>query len=219
MEEKSSRAERRSGELKNTRLSASEEISREEENLALLKSEWEHSKKELDETGSHLSDVMTRRSSIGSTIGAFSKELEELAEKKEALEGEAEALGLEKLDCEQKLASLRHLEGEIKSEFTSAAKEKEEIDSRLYDRRVEHEKKLGELRALEGRKKDCVSRMEALNRIQSNYEWLPDATRKFVVERKQRGVLGVVSDFRFRSEKLRKSGRGGLRGETQLDSG
>ena len=195
MEEKSSRAERRSGELKNTRLSASEEISREEENLALLKSEWEHSKKELDETGSHLSDVMTRRSSIGSTIGAFSKELEELAEKKEALEGEAEALGLEKLDCEQKLASLRHLEGEIKSEFTSAAKEKEEIDSRLYDRRVEHEKKLGELRALEGRKKDCVSRMEALNRIQSNYEWLPDATRKFVVERKQRGVLGVVSDF------------------------
>jgi chromosome segregation protein len=195
MEEKSSHAERRSGELKNTRLSASEEISREEENLALLKSEWEHSKKELDETGNHLSDVMTRRSSIGSTIGAFSKELEELAEKKEALDGEAEALGLEKLDCEQKLASLRRLEGEIKSEFTSAAKEKEEIDSRLYDLRVEHEKKLGELRALEGRKKDCVSRTEALNRIQSNYEWLPDATRKFVVERKQRGVLGVVSDF------------------------
>ena len=195
MEEKSSHAERQSGELKNTRLSASEEISREEENLALLKSEWERSKKELDETGNHLSDVMTRRSSIGSTIGAFSKELEELAEKKEAFDGEVSALGLEKLDCEQKLASLRRLEGEIKSEFTSAAKEKEEIDSRLYDLRVEHEKKLGELRALEGRKKDCVSRTEALNRIQSNYEWLPDATRKFVVERKQRGVLGVVSDF------------------------
>ena len=195
MEAKSSRAECRSGELKNTRLSASEEISREERNLAALKSEWERGKKELEETGELVSDVMTRRSSLGSTIGAFSEELEELAEKKAALDGEASALGLEKLECESLLASLRHREGEIKSEFTSAAKEKEEVDSRLYDLRVEYEKKLGELRGLEGRKKDCVSRMEALNKIQSNYEWLPDATRKFVLERKQRGVLGVVSDF------------------------
>lgn len=195
MEEKSSRAGRQSEELKNTRLSASEEISREEQNLVTLKSEWERSKKELEETAELVSDVMTRRSSLGSTIGAFSKELEELAEKKEALEGEASALGLEKLECERRLASLRRREGEIKDEFTSATKEKEEIDSRLYDLRVEHEKKLGELRGLEGRKKDCVSRVEALNKIQSNYEWLPDATRKFVLERKQRGVLGVVSDF------------------------
>ena len=195
MEAKSSRAEHQSGELRNTRLSASEEISREENNLASLKSEWERGKKELEETGNLLSDVMTRRSSLGSTIGAFSEELEELAEKKEALDGEVSALGLEKLECENRLASLRRREGEIKNEFTSAAKEKEEVDSRLYDLRVEHEKKLGELRGLEGRKKDCVSRMEALNKIQSNYEWLPDATRKFVLERKQRGVLGVVSDF------------------------
>jgi len=195
MEAKSSRAERQSGELKSSRLSASEEISREEQNLAALKSEWERSKKELEETGNHLSDVMTRRSSIGSTVGAFSKELEELSEKKDALDGELSALEVERLEYEQKLASLLRREGEIKSEFTSSAKEKEEIDSRLYDLRVEHEKKLGELRSLEGRKKDCASRMEALNRIQSNYEWLPDATRKFVLERKQRGVLGVVSDF------------------------
>lgn len=195
MEAKSSRAERQSGELKTIRLSASEEISREEQNVAALKSEWEQSKKKLEETGDHLSDVMTRRSSIGSTIGAFSKELEELAEKEEMLNGEASALGLEKIEHEKKLASLRLREGEIKSEFTSSVKEKEEIDSRLYDLRVEHERKLGELRGFEGRKKDCVSRMEALNRIQSNYEWLPDATRKFVLERKQRGVLGVVSDF------------------------
>ena len=195
MEEKSSRAGRQSEELKNTRLSASEEISHEEQNLVTLKSEWERSKKELEETAELVSDVMTRRSSLGSTIGAFSKELEELEEKKEALEGEASALGLEKLECDRRLASLRRREGEIKDEFTSATKEKEEIDSRLYDLRVEHEKKLGELRGLEGRKKDCVSRVEALNKIQSNYEWLPDATRNFVLERKQRGVLGVVSDF------------------------
>ncbi len=195
MEERSSRAGVQSAALKNTRLSASEEISREEQNLVTLKSEWERDKKELEETADLVSDVMTRRSSLGSTIGAFSKELEELEEKKEALEGEASALGLEKLECEKRLASLRRREGEIKDEFTSATKEKEEIDSRLYDLRVEREKKLGELRGLEGRKKDCVSRVEALNKIQSNYEWLPDATRKFVLERKQRGVLGVVSDF------------------------
>ena len=60
MEAKSSRAERQSGELKSSRLSASEEILREEQNLAALKSEWERSKKELEETGNHLSDVMTR---------------------------------------------------------------------------------------------------------------------------------------------------------------
>lgn len=195
MEAKSTRAERRSGELKSTRLSASEEISRGENDLAALKSEWERSKRELEETGNLVSDVMTRRSSLGSTIGAFSEELEELAEKKEVLDEEVSALGFEKLECESRLASLRLREDEIKNEFTSAAKEKEEVDSRLYDLRVEHEKKLGELRGLEGRKKDCVSRMEALNKIQSNYEWLPDAARKFVLERKQRGVLGVVSDF------------------------
>ncbi len=195
MEEKSSRAERQSEELKNTRLSASEEILRDEQNLATLKSEWNQSKKELEETGTLISDVMTRRSSLGSTIGAFSKELEELAEKKKELETEVSTLGLEKLEYESKLDSLRCREGEIKNEFTSATKEKEELDSRLYDLRIEYEGKLGELRGLEGRQKDCVSRMEALKKIQSNYEWLPDVTRKFVLERKQKGVLGVVSDF------------------------
>ncbi len=195
MEEKSSRAGRRSGELKNTRLSASEEISREEHNLVAMKSQWEQSRKELEETAELVSDLMTRRSSLGSTIGAFSKELEELAEKKQALEEETSVLGLEKLECERMLDILRRREGEIKEEFTSASKEKRQIDSRLYDIRVECEKKLGELKALEGSRKDCVSRAEALNRIQTNYEWLPDATRKFVLERKQRGVLGIVSDF------------------------
>ncbi len=195
IEEKSVRAEKQSEKFKEIRLSASEQISREEQNLVKLKSKWERTKKELGETADLLSDVMTRRSSLGSTIGAFSKELEELAEKKEEIEGEAAALGLEKMECEKNLASLRSREGEIKTEFTSTRREKEEIDSRLYDLRVEHEKKLAELRGLEGKKNDCVSRVDALNRIQSNYEWLPDATRKFVLERRQSGVLGVVSDF------------------------
>ena len=194
-EKKSGRAEVQYDELKDIRLSASEQISREERNLEELKSDWERTKKELGETADLLSDVMTRRSSLGSTIGAFSKELEELAEKKEEIEEEASVLGNEKLECEKEIASLRSQEGKIKAEFNSARREKEEIDSRLYDLRVECEKKLGELRGLEGRKNDCVSRVDALNRIQSNYEWLPDATRKFVLERRQRGVLGVVSDF------------------------
>ena len=194
-EKKSGRAELQYDELKDIRLSASEQISREEQNLEELKSDWERTKKELGETADLLSDVMTRRSSLGSTIGAFSKELEELAEKKEEIEEEASVLGNEKLECEKEIASLRSQEGKIKAEFNSARREKEEIDSRLYDLRVECEKKLGELRGLEGRKNDCVSRVDALNKIQSNYEWLPDATRKFVLERRQRGVLGVVSDF------------------------
>lgn len=194
-EEKTLLSSRRLEELGASRLGFSEEVSRKERDLELLRSRREESRKELEETGRKVSEVMTERSSLGSTVGAFSDELSELSLKKEALGEQLSALALRKRGHEEELASLLERQDEIKREFTAAAGEKEELDSRLYDLRLERERKQGELRSLESGEKDCASRMEALDRIQSNYEWLPEATRKFVVERKSRGVLGVVSDF------------------------
>ncbi len=185
----------RSGDVENARLTASEEILREEETLSALKQRWERSRAELDSIAEQISEVMTRRSSVGSTIGAFSGEVEDLSEKKASLGSQTEALATQKRERETELGTLLRREGEIKDRFTRASREKEETESRLYDLRVEREKKLGELRGFESRKKDCVSTREALGRIQDNYEWLPEATRKFVLEKKQSGVLGVVSDF------------------------
>ncbi len=194
-EEKTLLSSRRLEELGASRLGFSEEVSRKERDLELLRSRREESRKELEETGRKVSEVMTERSSLGSTVGAFSDELSELSLKKEALGEQLSALALRKRGHEEEFASLLERQDEIKREFTAAAGEKEELDSRLYDLRLERERKQGELRSLESGEKDCASRMEALDRIQSNYEWLPEATRKFVVERKSRGVLGVVSDF------------------------
>ena len=194
-EEKTLLSSRRLEELGVSRLGFSEDVSRKERDLELLRSRREESRKELEETGRKVSEVMTERSSLGSTVGAFSDELSELSLKEEALGEQLSALALRKRGHEEELASLLERQDEIKREFTAAAGEKEALDSRLYDLRLERERKQGELRSLESGEKDCASRMEALDRIQSNYEWLPEATRKFVVERKSRGVLGVVSDF------------------------
>ena len=194
-EEKTLLSSRRLEELGASRLGFSEDVSRKERDLELLRSRREESRKELEETGRKVSEVMTERSSLGSTVGAFSDELSELSLKEEALGEQLSALALRKRGHEEELASLLERQDEIKREFTAAAGEKEALDSRLYDLRLERERKQGELRSLESGEKDCASRMEALDRIQSNYEWLPEATRKFVVERKSRGVLGVVSDF------------------------
>ena len=194
-EEKTLLSSRRLEELGASRLGFSEDVSRKERDLELLRSRREESRKELEETGRKVSEVMTERSSLGSTVGAFSDELSELSLKREALGEQLSALALRKRGHEEELASLLERQDEIKREFKAAAGEKEELDSRLYDLRLERERKQGELRSLESGEKDCASRMEALDRIQSNYEWLPEATRKFVVERKSRGVLGVVSDF------------------------
>ena len=195
MEKRRRDVESRFEELEVARTEASERISREEERLLVLRHDRDSGKKELEKAARELSDVMTRRSSLVSTTGAFSEEIEELCEKKAALSEEISNLRMVKKQQEEQLSSCVSRQDEIKEQFSSAAKEKEKIDSRLYDLRVEHEKKLGELKGLENRKKDCVSRMEALNKIQDSYEWLPEAARKFVLEKKQRGVLGVVSDF------------------------
>ena len=194
-EEKTLLSSRRLEELGAFRLGFSEDVSRKERDLELLRLEREESRKELEETGKKVSEVMTERSSLGSTVGAFSDELSELSLKKEALGEQLSSLALRKRGHEEELASFLERQDEIKREFTAAAGEKEALDSRLYDLRLERERKQGELRSLESGEKDRASRMEALDRIQSNYEWLPEATRKFVVERKSRGVLGVVSDF------------------------
>ena len=204
-EEKSRLSSLRLEELRSSGLGFSEEISRRERDLELLKSRWEESRKELEETGRKVSEVMTERSSLGSTMGAFSDELSELSLKRETLGGQVSDLETRKRGYEEELAAFLERQDEIKREFTAAAGEKEELDSRLYDLRLERERKQGELRSLESREKDCVSRMEALNRIQSNYEWLPEATRKFVVEKKSRGVLGVVSDFVFVPENYERA--------------
>ena len=204
-EEKTLLSSRRLEELGASRLGFSEDVSRRERDLELLRLKREESGKELEETGKKVSEVMTERSSLGSTVGAFSDELSELSLKKETLGEQISDLALRKRGHEEELASFLERQDEIKREFTAAAGEKEALDSRLYDLRLERERKQGELRSLESREKDCASRMEALDRIQSNYEWLPEATRKFVVERKSRGVLGVVSDFVFVPENYERA--------------
>lgn len=204
-EEKTLLSSRRLEELGASRLGFSEDVSRKERDLELLRLKREESGRELEETGKKVSEVMTERSSLGSTVGAFSDELSELSLKKETLGEQVSDLALRKRGHEEELASFLERQDEIKREFTAAAGEKEALDSRLYDLRLERERKQGELRSLESREKDCASRMEALDRIQSNYEWLPEATRKFVVERKSRGVLGVVSDFVFVPENYERA--------------
>ena len=182
-------------ELGTARFSASEGISAKENELSVLKRRWEESKGELEKVGTEISDVMTQKSSLGSAIGAFSGELEELFQKRESLGEDISSLELEKRERGGELALLLEKQDGIKEEFTAASAEKEKLDSALYDLRVERERMLGGHENLESREKNCVSRMNALNRIQKNYEWLPESTREFVVEKKSGGVLGVVSDF------------------------
>ncbi|NIP31714.1 MAG: chromosome segregation protein SMC, partial [Candidatus Dadabacteria bacterium] len=181
--------------LKIKKSSIHDEIIDKEERLNSERSESETRKSELEQTSKNIYGTLNQQSSLKSTASAFTKEIEDLVSRKELIGRELITLQESSKDLQGELSVLQSEELKIKEEFEIKNDRKQSLDSSLYDLRIVLEKKSGELGKFESRKNDCKARIDVLNQVQSNYEWLPESTREFVLSKKGNGVLGVISDF------------------------
>ncbi len=74
-------------------------------------------------------------------------------------------------------------------------KKQKETRLSLSTLNVEQESKKRESTILSERLSEVCSRLNVLRQIQSNYEWLPEGIRRFFLERREDGILGVIADF------------------------
>src|SRR3990172_6095713 len=72
---------------------------------------------------------------------------------------------------------------------------KEAIGLSLASLSATQESKRNEIEGLSERFKDAQSRLNVLKQIETSYEWLPEGIRRFLLEKKGNGILGVVADF------------------------
>ncbi|MGH7884761.1 MAG: hypothetical protein ACRENO_03590, partial [Thermodesulfobacteriota bacterium] len=183
--------------LKISKACSTDELKEKENNLSSLREKSSESKNSLDQAGKNIFDALNQQSSLGSTKVAFTKELEELAARKDTIDEQLKKLAYDKDETDKELSRFQSEEGKIKNEFELGKEEKQKVDSALYDLRIEHEKKTGELNQIETRISECSSKINFINHVQANYEWLPESTRDFILKQKGNGVLGIISDFVF----------------------
>lgn len=111
-----------------------------------------------------------------------------LSERKEALLEEKRALSLRR----EKFLSEFEL---ISGEQAESEKRRKDLEEDLDSFGREHDKLLGEISSLKERRSECASRLEALSGIQRSLEWLPESSRRILLEDRGDGVLGVLSDY------------------------
>lgn len=183
--------------IKTSKTSFTGEIEEKEKSLKALKEQSIQSKNALSKASRETYETLNQESSLKSTKYALTKELEELSHRQDTLDGQLNSLSGNKEEIEKELKKFQSEEGKIRNEFEQKREDKKSIDSLLYDQRIQHEKKTGELSHFESRINECNSEIKILKQIQANYEWLPEITRDFVLKQKGNGVLGVISDFIF----------------------
>ena len=182
-------------EIASQKIELESELKEKENELAELKIESSNNRTELDKTKTILFDILDNYSSVkGSAVG-INKELDELSLRKDRIK-----FNIDELVKERELIVSRKddTESQLRTNEESRKNLEVEIDgynSSLSSLTEKYKSKLQELTANKEKLNDCISKIEVLKRVQANYEWLPEATREFVLSRKGNGVLGIVSDF------------------------
>ena len=174
---------------------AETEILDKENTLSELKSSHTQTRDTLRDIRTSLFKTLNEFSSLkGSALG-HEKELTELESRKAQTQEE-----YEELEQERKIAS-----GDI-SKLEEASKENETRKQNIIETRDKLGLSLTSLNekqrvaieksdALKDELNEINSRLNALEQIQSNYEWLPEGIRNFILKNKGNGVLGIFSDF------------------------
>lgn len=171
------------------------QIREKSEELQKVSDETVSKRQELQKTREKLYETINTHSNSRESLFATSKEVEELNLRKERARQEKANLQEEfrtgqnqrdnyEKNKEEKISSKKELEENI-----------EVINARLSSNRSLHREKLDKIEELKTGLNQCSSRVEALKQIQSNYEWLPEATRKFLFQSKGNGILGVITDY------------------------
>jgi chromosome segregation protein len=182
-------------EVKSELMRETAEIEEKERTLSLIKAGSAEIHTEHREIRASLFKTLDEYSSIKGAALGYEKELKELYSKKEVTEKELLEIERERKETADEISGLEKILGENESRKHSITESKDRLQSSLSSLKEIQGLKRGESEALTERFNENASRLTALQQIQTNYEWLPEGIRNFILEHKGNGVLGTVSDF------------------------
>jgi chromosome segregation protein len=171
------------------------ETEEKENALSLIKSGSAEIHTEHREIRDALFKTLDEYSSIKGAALGYENELKELYSKKEVIEKELHEIELERKGTADEISKLEHILTENESNKRNITDSKDKLLASLLSVKKILGTKRSENEALMERFKENASRLTALQQIETNYEWLPEGIRNFVIEHKGNGVLGTVSDF------------------------
>ncbi|MEQ9619371.1 MAG: chromosome segregation protein SMC [Deltaproteobacteria bacterium] len=174
---------------------AREQISAIEEKLAAHRTGFTRIRTEHQEIRGSLFRTLDEYSSLKGAALGHENELKELYSKKERIEKEISELGQEKKNTSDEVSKLERILEENDIRKNNISELKDELRNSLSELEQTRRLKASEGDSLKERLKESASRLNALEQIETNYEWLPEGIRNFILENKGNGVLGTVSDF------------------------
>jgi chromosome segregation protein len=171
------------------------DIEQKETELSTLKSDSRDIRGQHEETRKTIFATLDEESKLKVQALGYEKEVEELKLRREIMEREARELDEEKKKTANEISAL---EGAL-NDNESSKQRVSDINNRLEQSKASLEKTRGikteKLESIKEELNENSSRLNALKQIETNYEWLPEGIRNFMLEHKGRGVLGTVADF------------------------
>lgn len=177
------------------RATVEREANKIEESIAVLREQIRGDRSEIDGIRVNLFEALDRHSSIKATIVGYEKELNELKTQRDRLMKENKEVQDEREKIFKVISVLEDSKKQIEDRKGLLEQNNNDIQKAFKNLNQEQEVIKREKSNLEERLKEGNSRLSVLKQIQTNYEWLPEGVRRFILERKGNGLLGLTSDF------------------------
>ncbi|MBI2485661.1 MAG: chromosome segregation protein SMC [Deltaproteobacteria bacterium] len=171
------------------------QVKEREEALFNLKEEGTRIRTELEATRKMVFETLDKSSSLKGIAFGYEKELNELKSRRERIKKEIEDVEREKEKTCSLILELELALKNIQERRSQIEEKKKSTELSLSELNINQELKNKENTVLGERLKEVHSRLNVLRQIQSNYEWLPEKIRRFILQKKGNGILGLVADF------------------------
>ncbi len=170
-----------------------------------LKVESVNNKTELEQSKKVLFEIIDKYSSVKGTAAVTSKELEELKIRKERIEKYREDREEANYQSSIKLNNMKNDLDGLKQSKIGLEKDKFELMQIHASKKSSHQEITESVNDLRERIYEASSKADVLQNIQSSYDWLPEVTRNFILNKSFGGVIGIISDFVTTSKQYEKA--------------
>ncbi len=183
------------GEVKADLSNKEHELKLREGVLSEIKAGFTTNQTELEGTRTSLFAMLDKFSSLrGSALG-YERELYELQSRRQRTNKEIGEVEIEKKKTISRISELQDYVNANEKRRIKVEGRKEAIGLSLASLSATQESKRNEIEGLSERFKEAQSRLNVLKQIETSYEWLPEGIRRFLLEKKGNGILGVIADF------------------------
>src|SRR4030066_306011 len=183
------------GEVKADLSNKEHKLKRREEVLSGIKAGFTINQTELEGTRTSLFEMLDKSSSLrGSALG-YERELSELQSRRQRTNKEFGEVEIERKKTISRISELQGYVNANEERRIKVEERKEAIGLSLASLSATQESKRNEIEGLSERFKEAQPRLNVLKQIETSYEWLPEGIRRFLLEKKGNGILGVIADF------------------------